>query len=457
MIRLFAYSLSLRLIAIFLVLAALFAWGVIDGIRWAYREDDLRTLISGHLSLHVDYVRKDIGSPPRLDRALAITRTVPVDIHIEGPGVTWSSDPAFPDPATLDFGPSEYFSAEPGALLDELEGVDFALHEGHRYLRFHEGEYQIIVVTPKVAAQRSRPPLIPILVGFALLLVLLAYLAVRWLFRPVATIRAGAAYIGAGHFGHRIRTRRQDELAELADDINRMAGKVEGMLDAKRQLLLGVSHELRSPISRMTLGLALLEDTPAVRGLRNDLLEMRSIVEVLLDAERLQAGHEALQLETVQPAQLVRDLATRFFPSESRLQLDLQELPAARLDAARIQLLLKNLIGNALRYSSPEDGPVQVRLRAEGAWLEFQVRDHGPGIPEDQRARIGEPFYRPDASRARETGGTGLGLYLARQVARAHGGDLLLRDAQGGGALFVARIRWVRGDGTIAEDQGTRR
>ncbi|MEY2855446.1 MAG: hypothetical protein RL030_2578, partial [Pseudomonadota bacterium] len=107
MIRMFSYSLSLRLMAIFLLLAALFAWGVVSGIRWAYSADDLRTLISGHLALHVDYVREDIGSPPRLDRALAITQRVPVDIHIDGPGVRWSSDPAFPDPATLDFGPSD--------------------------------------------------------------------------------------------------------------------------------------------------------------------------------------------------------------------------------------------------------------------------------------------------------------------------------------------------------------
>ncbi len=96
MIRLFSYSLSLRLLAIFLLLAALFAWGVVAGIRWAYSADDLRTLISGHLSLHVDYVRQDIGSPPRLDRALAITQRVPVDIHIEGPGVRLVFRPGFP-------------------------------------------------------------------------------------------------------------------------------------------------------------------------------------------------------------------------------------------------------------------------------------------------------------------------------------------------------------------------
>jgi signal transduction histidine kinase len=442
-IRLFLHSLSLRLIAIFLLLAALFAWGVVAGIRWAYSADDLRSLISGHLSLHVDYVRRDIGSPPRLDRALAITRTVPVDIHIQGPGVQWSSDPDFPNPATLDFGPSEYFSAEPGALFDELAGVDFALHDNHRFLRFNEGDYQIVVVTPKIDTERARPPLIPILVGFALLLVLAAYLAVRGLFRPLSTIRTGAAYIGAGHFGHRIQTRRSDELGELADDINLMAGKVERMLDAKRQLLLGVSHELRSPISRMNLGLALQDDTPAVAALREDLQEMRNIVETLLDAERLEAPHSILQLDDVAPCDLVRDLAARYFAGETRLQLDCGAVPAARLDPARIQLMLKNLVGNALRYSDPADGPVQLQVAVDGRWLEFRVRDHGPGIPPDQRSGLGEPFFRPDASRARTTGGTGLGLYLARQVARAHGGELVLADTTGRGALFIARLPLV--------------
>ena len=113
---------------------------------------------------------------------------------------------------------------------------------------------------------------------------------------------------------------------------------------------------------------------------------------------------------------------------------------AARLDASRIQLLLRNLIGNALRYSSPADGPVELDIELEGEKLVFRVRDYGPGIPEAQRSHIGEPFYRPDASRNRDTGGTGLGLYLARQIARAHGGDLELRDVTGRGALFVASL-----------------
>lgn len=438
MIRQFSYSLSPRLLAIFMLLAALFAWGVVAGIRWAYSTDDLRSLISGHLSLHVDYVRQDIGSPPRVDRALAITQRVPVDIRIDGPGLHWASDPAFPDPATLKFGPSEYFSSEPGALFDELKGVDFAERDKHNFLRFTEGGNQIIVATPKIATQNSRPPLVPILVGFALLLILGAYLAVRWLFRPLAPIREGAAYIGAGHFSHRIDVGREDELGELAADINAMAGKVEGALDAKQQLLLGVSHELRSPISRMNLGLALMEDSPATRALREDTEEMRQIVETLLDAERMGSAHTVLNRSDLLLPELAQSLRQRFFPNEPRLQIHVTGEPRARLDAARIQLMLKNLVGNALRYAP--DGPVELMIIGKDGQVRFRVRDYGPGIPADQRAHIGEPFYRSDASRARETGGTGLGLYLARQVARAHGGDLVLESSEGAGALFVATL-----------------
>lgn len=440
MIRLFSYSLSLRLLAIFLLLGAVCAWGAAVGIRWAYGAGDLRTLISGHLALHVDYVRKDIGAPPRIDRALAITRRVPVDIHIEGPGIRWSSDERFPDSATLEFGPSDYFSDRPGALLDRLEGVDFATRDNHNFLRFDEGGYQIVVVTPKIGTRRDPPPLVPILVGLALFAIATAYFAVRWLFRPLAPIREGAAYIGAGHFEHRIDARRDDELGALADDINSMAAKVQEMLDAKRQLLLGVSHELRTPLSRINLGLELLDDSPPVRSLRQDAAEMRDVVETLLQAERLGSRHSALERRPVALESLAHALRTQFFPGESRLRIEVNADGPVRLDEARILLMLKNLVGNALRYSAPETGPVELSMTAGPDGIVFRVRDRGPGIPPEMRAHLGEPFFRPDASRDRATGGTGLGLYLAFQVAAAHGGQLALVDCEGPGALFVATL-----------------
>ncbi len=278
MIRQFARSLSLRLLAIFLIMGLLFAYGAILGIRWVYATDQLRELVSGHLSLHVDYVKRDIGDPPSIDSALAITERVPVDIRITGPDLDWASDPAFPALADLKFGDSDIFSDEAGGWLRGVEGVEFATWEAHGFLKFLKGPYAIVVSSPKIAEPVVERQLTPIIMGFGLFLVLLAYLAVRWLFKPIGAIRRGAARIGRGNFEHRITEGRNDELGELADDINKMALDVQGILDAKRQLLLGISHELRSPLSRMKLALELTGDAENNEGLSVDNLVVKNAI-----------------------------------------------------------------------------------------------------------------------------------------------------------------------------------
>jgi two-component system OmpR family sensor kinase len=110
------------------------------------------------------------------------------------------------------------------------------------------------------------------------------------------------------------------------------------------------------------------------------------------------------------------------------------------LDEARITLLLKNLISNALHYSKAEDGPIELAVSTDNGDLVMTITDDGPGLTSEQAARIGEPFYRSDQSRARESGGTGLGLYLANLVAGAHDGSLTLLDTGGRGASFEVRI-----------------
>jgi hypothetical protein len=158
MIRWLARSLSFRLLVIFLLLGGLFVYGTLAAIRWVYNSDDIRGLISGHLSLHVQYVREDIGSPPRIDRAISITERVPVDIRILGPDIDWASDPAFPRLSELDFGPSPAFSDEPGAWIDELLGVEFARQDDHNFLRMasgENGEYDIVVVTPRATSSSA--------------------------------------------------------------------------------------------------------------------------------------------------------------------------------------------------------------------------------------------------------------------------------------------------------------
>jgi len=442
MVSSFWRSLSLRLLAIFLLLGGMFVFGTFKAIQIVYNSDNIRGLISGHLSLHVNYVREDIGTPPRIDRAIAITERVPVDIRIFGPDVDWASDPDFPRIETLSFAPSPRFSDDPNAWVDELQGVEFATLDNHEFLKMHQGGYDIVVATPRIADLSQGPDLVSLILGMGLASLLLGYMAVRWLFRPIESIREGAAQIGRGHFEHRISRIRSDQLGDLAADINRMADNVGDMLDAKRALLLGISHELRTPLSRMRLTLEFLEDEKNKASLREEIVEMEKIVASLLEAERLNNRHTPLARTRVVVNELIAELLDDFFSRDrDRIETSLPaERIVANLDEARISLLLKNLLSNALRYSRPADGPIELSLVVDADDLVFVVRDHGPGLPKEKAERIGEPFYRGDPSRTRDSGGTGLGLYLASLVAKAHGGTLRLVEVAGSGACFEARI-----------------
>jgi len=442
MLRRLSRSLSFRLLAIFLVLALMFVYGTMTALRWVYNSDEIRGLISGHLSLHVHYVKEDIGAPPRIDRAVAITESVPVDIRILGPDIDWTSDANFPGLETLDFGPSPKFSDDADAWVDELQDLEFAVEGDHRFIKIHQDEYDIVVASPRIADVSTGPDLITIIVSLGLVYLMIGYAAVSWLFKPIRAIRAGAAQIGEGNFDYRIRNIRHDQLGDLASDINRLADDVENMLDAKRALLLGISHELRTPLSRMRLMLEFIDKDADRESLKPEIDEMETIVVSLLDAEQLSTRHVTLNRSCVQISTLISELINNYFSRDRQrifVHAAANELEA-NVDEARISLLLKNLISNALRYLPESGGRVDVMAEVDGHDLVLRVEDNGPGLSKDQAEHLGEPFYRGDPSRTRDTGGSGLGLYLAILVAKAHSGSLILANPGQDGARFECRI-----------------
>lgn len=268
-----------------------------------------------------------------------------------------------------------------------------------------------------------------------LLVIGLAYVYVRRLLRPIDDIRVGVQRFGRGDFGVPIHVRRRDELGDLADQINTMAGDLQRMLDGKRALLLAISHELRSPLTRARLNTELLPESQETQSSRSALLRdlalMRDLIGDLLEGERLSGSHAALHREPVDLRVLVDGLV-RTHPELARLQLQLPaELPQVDADPARLRLALRNLMDNALRHGGTAEPPV-LSIRRHGAAVQLVVRDHGPGVDSEQIAHLGEAFYRTDQARQRETGGVGLGLHLARLVVQAHGAALQFRNADPG-------------------------
>lgn len=421
------HSLRVRLVTVFLLLAlalaATFTFGMQKALSVGWRVA-ARPLVSDY----VDRLAAEIGNPPSIERAQALSQRLPVSVQISGPEVNWRSSPQ-----------SDMFRHRHRVGNDDWQdGLPRLLSrttaDGHR-----------IDLGVSVAAWENQPHRVGwfTLAGI-LALTAMAYAYIRRLLRPLDDIRDGAQRFGSGDFAQPIPVRRRDELGQLATDVNTMAGSIHQMLEAKRGLLLAISHELRSPLTRARLNTELLPEegdvAPRREALLRDLGEMRDLVTDLLESERLGQGHAALQLEAVDLAELIREVAEAAVPATAPAQpvaLDLaRDLPPLQLDRTRMRLLLRNLLDNALRHSADAAQPVRLGLQrvpdAEGGGVCITVRDYGTGVDEAVLPHLAEPFYRPDSARGRTAGGVGLGLYLCKLVAQAHGGQLQLRNAQPG-------------------------
>lgn len=430
------HSLRVRLMGLFVLLALAVATTFMLGMQVALSigwRDAAKPLVADY----IDKLAIEIGDPPDIERARAITQRLPLSVRISGPQTNWRSEPDRPD--------------------DPHDGMDDQALEGESprfYVRTTADGHRIQFGV-SVQAWHNRPRFIGWITLFSLLvLTTLAYVRVRRMLRPLDDIRAGALRFGAGEFGQAIPVRRAhhpDELGELAATINTMGADIHQMLEAKRTLLLAISHELRSPLTRARLNTELLPETADVQpgrdALLRDLALMRDLVTDLLESERLASPHAALHREAVDMRALVQDVVCELQTAHAmpdaprRAIVDLQlppDLPRLHLDPTRIRLLVRNLLDNALRHSVGASAAPQITVQWTDGQLSIAVRDFGTGVEENQLPNLGQPFFRPDAARTREGGGVGLGLYLCRLVVQAHGGRFAVRNAQPGLAIEIA-------------------
>ena len=450
MIKEISRSLSARLLGIFILTALVYAFVGRFVYLLVLDQDYLREVIGAHISLHADYVLNDIGSPPDIERAKAITQRVPVDIRISGPGIEWSSVPTFPEIEQIPFGPipigflglDEKSQRNLESWAKNLKLVRYGEYRRHSFVELARDGYRIIIASPRMSETPRADLTQPAIALMSIIVLAGCYFSVRWLVKPIKWIQKGTARIGQGDLDYRIRSTRRDDLGDLAADINHMADDVRDMLEAKRQLLLAISHELRSPLTRAKVALEFLDDGQVKHNLLGDIREMERLIADLLDSERMNAGHTTLQRSPVELGSMLQSLVhTEFHDRFNRINLHLPLQPVVReVDEVRVRLVAKNLIENALRYTPPDAAPVEVELTAKPGMVVLRVRDHGPGIPKEHLARVTEPFYRADPARSRSTGGLGLGLYLARRIAEAHRGSLVIESELGQGTLCTVTI-----------------
>ena len=261
--------------------------------------------------------------------------------------------------------------------------------------------------------------------------------------RALRNLSQATERIADGRFDTRVPGERHDEIGELGVAINRMSSRLELLVGGQKRFLGDIAHELGSPLGRMQMGVGILEERvppelrPAVADVREEVAHMGDLVAELLAFTR--AG--LLPRAAAQVRVELEPLVARVLGREAAADAIVVDLPAGlavRADADLLARALGNLIRNALRYAG-RDAEITLRARQVDKDVELVVEDRGPGVPLEALARLGEPFFRPEVARRRETGGAGLGLAIVRACVEACGGTVRFtnREPQG----FRAALR----------------
>jgi signal transduction histidine kinase len=267
-----------------------------------------------------------------------------------------------------------------------------------------------------------------------------AYPVVRRLTRRLERLQAGVESLGALDLAARVRVEGDDEVARLARSFNHAAARIEGLVAAHKSLLANASHELRTPLARIRMTVELMKqgaDPRRKRDLERDMAELDALIDEILLASRLDAVAEREGDEEVDLLALASEECARYE------EADLEGQPmTVRGDPRLLRRMIRNLLENARRHGAP---PVEVRVSGAGDMVELSVCDCGPGVPEDEREAVFQPFHRSRG--AGEHAGTGLGLALVRQIARRHGGDARCLARAPAGSCFVVTLEALRPPG----------
>jgi signal transduction histidine kinase len=364
---------------------------------------------------YLNYLIADMGNPPNLDRAREIARQSFLEIRYESPDLRWATSDELPT---------------------DLKGLFNAWHQNPdiRYGRY-QGRHVIEVdkaagrfifgVSRNLPVDSARHGLLVIILALLTVILFAAFFAIRYILRPVKWLNTGVQEVSRGNLKHRVPLKKSDELRDLAAAFNDMTDRIRDMLHTKEQLLLDVSHELRTPLTRMKVALEFLEDSQAKQSIQADMQEMEKMVTEILETARMQHKYENLKKQPTNLVGLLKEVLPEF--ENQPPGIELVEFPTevmAAVDSEKIKTVFENVINNAIKYSQPDSGPIRIFYKSHKSYAVIRIVDQGIGIPQEELSHIFEPFYRVDKSRAKDTGGYGLGLSLCKTIMEAHDGKI---------------------------------
>ena len=398
-------------------------------ISYSFRGGTLqyREAVQENVAQYLNYLVRDLGDPPDLEKAEKIAQQYSLKIRYESPKITWSTSESIPPVDQIEL-----------SRWREIPELHFAHYQGIHLIALRQGE-GIFLFTVDLGQkhERIRKKWILGCLIFLVLILLGAYFAIRWILNPIRWLKEGVRQVGEGNLRHRVAEKGSAELRGLSSTFNTMAMRIDHMLRSKEQLLLDVSHEFRSPLTRIKVALEFFPDSTVKKDVRDDVDELEKMVSEILETARLDSEYGHLNLKQVKIDQLLQQTLQGF--NHQLADFHLHPMPPTRplsLDVERIAIVLRNILNNALKFSSSSSKPVEVSLQQDDSQVVLHIKNFGTVIPQEEMPYIFEPFYRVDKSRSKETGGYGLGLHLCQKIMEAHGGRIEVSSSLSGGTTF---------------------
>ncbi len=284
---------------------------------------------------------------------------------------------------------------------------------------------------PEHIGPRPTFALFGILLAGTLMILLITLLLVRRITRPISQLSQAVTQLGKGQFLDPVAETGPQELVTLAQSFNQMAEELRQLLANRNTLFGGISHDLRTPITRMKITVELLSgevDTPLLAGLHNDLDEMEQLISQTMELVKGLDKDDAIETD---PEQFIEEIVTDYRRSSHQIEWQPGNCQVCKIEIHALRRVLSNLLDNAFRYGGT--GVVELSCNRHDGNLVIRVTDQGSGIPTQHLEAVFQPFYRLDNSRSKQTGGSGLGLAIVRQLCDAHGWTITLLPGNNGG------------------------
>lgn len=369
-----------------------------------------------------------IGTPPNIQTAKVLADQLQIKMRIEGNGLVFSSTEFDIDSSRIKNGLDGIHKRMDQLYASKNEKILYSIIEksGYTYIFFYtcdaflDGRLELLL------------PLFLIIIGVFLCF----YLWTRHLLKPIHALSKGVDEIAQGNFNYSIHTSSKDEVGKLAYSFNMMVDRIKAMLKDKDRLLLDISHELRSPLTRAKIAME-LDPNKYGDKIRLNLNEMDLMLDEILESSRLE-GAPNLKLEKVNLLCFTQQIISQYINQKPGIEI--KQIPDdlfIKCDIQKIKSVFRNVLDNAIKFSSHQSKSIEISIKADDRGCVIYIKDYGIGISQEDQVKVFEPFYCVDKSRTKTSSGYGLGLGICKKIMHAHNGEISFQSSQEIGTIAI--------------------